>query len=294
MIEKLHKPQVSEMEDIPHDIVELQKKDNSLKLLFDKANREGTISSISQKDHFVIKDDRLYLQGQEGERLVVPEPMRVKILQLGHSIPWAGHLGQHKTFEKIAARFYWPRLYTDVIDFCKSCSECQLVRPGRRGDRAPLVNLPIIDIPFERIAMDIVGPLDRSKSGNRYILVVSDYATRYPEAFPLRNIKTRQVGNALVQLFSRVGFPREIITDQGSNFTSRQMKQIYSMLHIHRIQTTPYHPQTDGLVERLNQTLKSMLRKFVCESGKDWDQWLPYLLFAYREVPQTSTGFSPF
>lgn len=78
----------------------------------------------------------------------------------------------------------------------------------------PLVNLPIIDIPFSRIAMDIVGPVERSRSSNRYILVVVDYATHYPEVFPLRNIKTRHVVNALVQLFSRVGLPKEIITDQ--------------------------------------------------------------------------------
>ncbi len=66
------------------------------------------------------------------------------------------------------------------------------------------------------------------------------------------------------------------------------------MLHIHPIQTTPYHPQTDGMVERFNQTLKSMLRKFVSETGADWDHWLPYLMFSYREVPQASTGYSPF
>lgn len=142
--------------------------------------------------------------------------------------------------------------------------------------------------------MDVVGPLERSKAGHRYILVICDYATRYPEAFPLRNTKARQVANSLIQLFSRVGVPKEILTDQGTNFTSKILRQVYSLLGIRGIKTTPYHPQTDGMVERFNQTLKSMLRKFVSESGADWDQWLPYLLFAYREVPQASTGFSPF
>ena len=142
--------------------------------------------------------------------------------------------------------------------------------------------------------MDVVGPLERSRTGHRYILVICDYATRYPEAFPLRNTKARQVANCLIQLFSRVGVPKEILTDQGSNFTSKSLRQVYSLLGIRGIKTTPYHPQTDGLVERFNQTLKSMLRKFVSESGTNWDQWLPYLLFSYREVPQASTGFSPF
>ena len=169
-----------------------------------------------------------------------------------------------------------------------------MTAPVKKGDRAPLVSLPSIEVPFTRIAMDIVGPLERSRTGNRYILVISDYATRYPEAFPLRKIKTRQIVNALIQLFSRVGIPREVLTDQGINFTSRQIKEVFSLLGIRGIRTTPYHPQTDGMVERFNQTLKAMLRKFVSDTGSDWDQWLPYLLFAYREVPQASTRYSPF
>ena len=154
-----------------------------------------------------------------------------------------------------------------------------------------------------------------------YILVISDYATRYPEAFPLRNVKARQVANALLQLLTRVGIPKEVLTDQGTNFTSKFLRQVYQYLgiqcgqqsknfivqgnvftahmtikalNLESIKTMPYHPQTEGLVERLNQTLKSMLRKFVLDTGADWDEWLPYLLFAYREVPQSSTGFSPF
>ena len=142
--------------------------------------------------------------------------------------------------------------------------------------------------------MDIVGPLERTPRGHRYILVVCDYATRYPEAFPLRKVTATTIAQAILQLFSRVGIPQEIITDQGTAFLSKKLKQVYSLLGIKGIRTTPYHPQTDGLVERYNQTLKNMLRKYVSANGKDWDRWLPYLLFAYREVPQASTGFSPF
>lgn len=294
IVEQLPKPCVFDIEQIPHNIVQLQRQDKTLQPFFEKASKLNTQTMFSQKEHYLIKEDRLYWQGTEGERLVVPVPMRERVLQLGHSVPWAGHLGQKKTLARIASRFHWPRLYMDVVDFCKSCPECQLTSPSKRGDRAPLVSLPIIDVPFTRIAMDIMGPLERSRTGNRYILVVTDYATRYPEAFPLRNIKTRQIVNALIQFYSRVGIPREIITDQGTNFTSKQIKQVYSMLDIHPIKTTPYHPQTDGMVERFNQTLKAMLRKFVSETGSDWDYWLPYLLFAYREVPQSSTGYSPF
>ncbi|KAL2082601.1 hypothetical protein ACEWY4_012302 [Coilia grayii] len=214
-------------------------------------------------------------------------------MTLSHSIPWSGHLGKYKTLARVGSRFSWPNIYTDITDFVRTCPECQLTS-GKAVPRAPLHPLPIIDKPFTVIGMDIVGPLDRSKRGNRYILVMCDYATRYPEAFPLKNIKARQVANCLVQLFTRVGVPREIVTDQGTNFMSVLLKQVYSLLGVKAIKTTPYHPQTDGLVERFNRTLKTMLRRFVSQTGSDWDEWLPYLLFAYREVPQASTGISPF
>ena len=142
--------------------------------------------------------------------------------------------------------------------------------------------------------MDIVGPLPRSRSGMRYILVICDYATHYPEAIPLKSFDADHVAEALLTFFSRVGIPSEILTDQGSNFTSQLLMEIYRLLHVHPIRTTPYLPQTDGLVERFNQTLKSMLKKTTVEEGKDWDRLIPYLLFAYQEVPQSSTGFSPF
>ena len=163
-----------------------------------------------------------------------------------------------------------------------------------RVQKAPLIPLPIMSVPFDCIAMDIVGPLPRSRSGNRYILVLCDYGTRYPEAVPLRNIDAEHVAEKLVKVFARMGIPSEILTDQGTNFMSRLLSEVYNLLLVKTIQTSPYHPQMDGLVERFNQTLKAMLRKVADDEGKDWDKLLPYILFAYREVPQASTGFSPF
>lgn len=93
--------------------------------------------------------------------------------------------------------------------------------------------------------------------------------------------RLKKTVKCLIDLISRVGVPFEMITDQGTNFMAKQW-------------TTPFHPQTDGLVERFNGTLKNMLKKFVDETGRDCDKWIPFLLFAYREVPQCSTGFSPF
>ena len=109
----------------------------------------------------------------------------------------------------------------------------------------------------------------------------------------MRAVGAESVAEELVKMFARVGIPGEILTDQGSNFTSQLLTEMYRLLHIRPIRTTPYHPQTDGLVERFNQTLKSMLRKFATQKEKDWDKLISYVLFAYREVPQRSIPDSP-
>ncbi|XP_063334795.1 uncharacterized protein si:ch211-282j22.3 isoform X2 [Pelmatolapia mariae] len=280
---------------IPANIIEMQHDDPSLTSLFQKAaeRNQETKQDLNSKGEFLLKDGILYRQQGSALQLVVPRAVQKVVLSLGHSIPWAGHLGKHKTMARIRKYFHWPGMRSDVTLFCKSCPQCQK-SSLKIPSRAPLQSLPIISTPFERLGMDIVGPLERSKAGNRYMLVVTDYATKYPEVFPLRSIKAKAVALCLIQFFSRVGFPREILTDRGTNFMSTLLKQVYQLLGIKSLRTTPYHPQTDGLTERFNQTLKQMLRKFVNETGTDWDQWLPYLLFAYREVPQASTGFSPF
>ena len=142
--------------------------------------------------------------------------------------------------------------------------------------------------------MDIVGPLEKTARGHQYILVILDYATRYPEAIPLRKANAKSIAKELVQMFTRVGIPKTLFTDQGTPLVSRVMKELCQLFKVRSLRTSVYHPQTDGLVERFNQTLKGMLRKVVSRDGKDWDLLLPYLLFAVREIPQSSTGFSPF
>ncbi|XP_062594943.1 uncharacterized protein LOC134256302, partial [Saccostrea cucullata] len=214
-------------------------------------------------------------------------------MKLAHDQPIAGHLGTEKTKQRILASFYWPGLFQDVSDYCAECDTCQKVAK-RIAERAPMVNTPIITDPFSKIAMDIVGPLNRTTQGNKYILTVIDEATRYPEAFALPSCEAERIADTLITLFSRVGIPKTILTDQGSNFTSALLKDLYEKIKIKGITTTPYHQQANGKVERFNGTLKSMLKKLCMENGEDWDVLLPYVLFAYREVPHEETGFSPF
>ena len=243
-----------------------------------------------------VTEDGVLFRRAKGDQveLVLPEPHRPKVLHLAHDIPLAGHMGRERTLARLHGRFWWPGMAKDVAEYCRTCGVCQ--KTSRRGQKAPLVPMPVIGEPFERIAMDIIGPLPRTRTGKRFVLVVSDYATRYPEAYPLNNGTAESVAEKLVEMFCQYGIPKEIISDQGANFMSELLKELYAMLGVCPIRTSPYHPQTDGLVERYNQTLKSMLRR-VLMSDKDrrsWDKLLPLVMFAYREVPQASTGFSPF
>ena len=121
-----------------------------------------------------------------------------------------------------------------------------------------------------------------------------DFATRYPEAVALKSILTTVVAEALVSIFARVGVPDEVLSDQGTQFTSALMKEVGRLLLMKQLTTTPYHPQCNGLVERFNATLKTMLKRMCSESPKDWNRYIDALLFAYREAHQKSLGFAPF
>lgn len=194
---------------------------------------------------------------------------------------------------RVLEMFLWPEVSQDVVRFCQTCPSCQVAT--RRGPaKAPLSPLPVVDTPFERIVMDFGGPLPRSSWGFRYMLVIIDYSTTYPEVVLLQGMQVQGVAQALLKFFLRVGLPCEILTDKGATFTLPLLKQLYQMIGIHQLFTTIYHPQTDGLVKRMNQTIKVLLRKTVGTFPTQWDKYLDPLLFALRETPQASAGIASF
>ncbi|KAI2647663.1 Retrovirus-related Pol polyprotein [Labeo rohita] len=247
--------------------------------------------------HFIVQNGLLYCvaerRGERKQLLVVPKSKTEVVMELAHAHPMAGHLGAANTVQRLRDRFHWPGLDGDVKRFCQACPTCQRTAP-RMPPPSPLIPLPIIEVPFERIGMDLVGPLPKSARGHEHILVVVDYATRFPEAIPLRKATAKNIAQELFLLCTRVGIPSEILTDQGTPFMSRLMADLCRLLRVKQLRTTVYHPQTDGLVERFNQTLKQMLKRVAAEDRKDWDLLIPYVLFGIREVPQASTRFTPF
>ena len=227
-------------------------------------------------------------------QVVLPSSVRNAVIELAHD-GLAGHLGEKKTYRKILNSFFWPGMKKQVSDHIKRCHVCQVVgKPNKVIPPAPLHPIPVVSEPFEKIVVDCVGPLPKTKRGNQYLLTVMCSSIRYPEAFPLKDIKAKHVVKHLLQLFTRVGIPKVVQTDQGSNFTSDLMTQVMKELNVVKKISTAYRPQTQGCLERFHQTFKSMIKKYCFETSKDWDEDIDFLLFSVRECPQESLGFSPF
>lgn len=232
--------------------------------------------------------------GHVYSQIVLPEAMRPEVLRLAHEGLLSGHLSTEKTFNRIIPHFFWPAMRADVKRHCQSCDSCQRTIAKGKVAPVPLGDVPLVGEPFYRVGVDLVGPLERSSSGKKYILTLVDYATRYPEAVALSNITAETVAEALISIFSRCGCPKVMHSDRGSQFTSGMMAEVCRLLNVKQSFTTAYHPQANGLCEKMNGTLKDMLRRMCAERPKDWDRHLDPLLFAYREVPNASTQFAPF
>ncbi len=286
------------------ELIARQKSDPELRKLRNKALSEVEIEDVSigyylQLDILMRKwrppespaDEFWQIQHQ----IVVPSCYRRDILSLAHDSLLAGHLGVNKTYHKILQNFYWPALQTDVRDYCRTCHTCQLVgKPNQVIHKYPLQPIPAFDEPFSRVMIDCVGPLPQTKSGFKYLLTIMCTSTRFPEAIPLRNIKAKTIMEALTKFFTMFGLPKSLQSDQGSNFMSGQFQELMCELGIRQFKSSPYHPESQGALERFHQTLKNMLRSYCFDHDKDWDKGIPFVLFAARETVQDSLGFSPF
>ena len=250
-------------------------------------------------DHLRIKNGvlfREFLGPQEDLvlQLVVPADRREEVLRDLHEGAFGGHLGEEKTLARLKERFYWPGHFRDVREWCRTCAKCAARKTPAPKNRAQLHNIKV-GYPMQMAAMDILGPLPESQTGNKYILVVMDYFSRWAEAYPIPNQEAVTIAKKLTnECFCRFSPPEQIHADQGRQFESEVVAEICKILNIRKTRTTPYHPQSDGLVERFNRTLISMLASAAGEHPFDWESRLPGLLMAYNSSTHPTTGYTPF
>ena len=232
-----------------------QRYDPTLKILREKVGKPNSPyfweNGLLMREPYNTLDKKL---------IVLPQSERAKTLRMAHHGPIAVHFARDRTLQTIRVRLDWPGIVKDVNELCASCTICQKSGPAILS-KAPLQPLPIIKDPFSRVAMDVFDPLPRNKVGNKYVLVLMDYTSKWPEAYALRNVITETVVKCLIDMTARVGILEEVLTDNASNFVSKTMREYCTTMGIEQINTSPYHPQTDGMVERFNATLKRLLRK---------------------------------
>jgi hypothetical protein len=245
-----------------------------------------------------VHDNVLYwhptgLQENGARRLLAPPSLREDILKAAHSAVSSGHFGADRTIARVQQYYYWPGMRRDILAFCQSCLECAVHNISTVQRRPPMTPIDSGRTPFEQIGLDFIGPLPRSQSGKTYALVVSDYFTRWPEFYALSSQDAEAAAKCLVDWISRYGCPRIIISDQGAAFESVLFDALCRRFGIARKRTTAYHPQTDGLVERVNRTLKTTIAKYVNDNKTDWPNLLPLVALAYRSSVHASTGFTP-
>jgi transposase InsO family protein len=191
----------------------------------------------------------------------------------------AGHLGIAKTIARIKRH---------VVLHVNSCLQCSR-RKAYGATKAPLQPLPPVNEVWERIAMDVAGPVRESNRGYRYILVILDYASRFVFTIPMKNQKAPTIAKCLVnKIITKYGAPQSVLTDRGTNFLSHLVKEICMLFKIKQMRTTAYHPQNDGLVERFNRTLCDMLACYVVDEPEEWEKYLPFLTFAYNTAIQST------
>nr|VZI47949.1 unnamed protein product [Spirometra erinaceieuropaei] len=260
-----------------------------------RGSSEAAYILRNQWSQLFIENDILLIRDNvtRHSRVVVPGSLVQAVLTDLHAE--LGHVGRNKTEAAARQRFWWPHLRDQVAIFCNTCKTCATFKAPQQRHRAPLQPM-LTGFPFQRLGLDIIGPLPFTTSGHRFILVMVDYFTKWAEAVPLLRQDAASVTTAIFNNWvCRFGAPLSVHSDCGANFDSKLLQDVCDLLDIYKTRTTPAHPEGNGQVERTNRTLTQLLKAFAEENRPhDWDKQLPCVMMAYRTAEHTSTGYSPF
>ena len=284
------------------EVHKLQQKDAGLQLTI-SYREDGKLPEEEKEARKLVMESQTYeiLEGVLHHEhptdpkkwcMVVPTEERPKLLKESHSGKFSGHFAERKMYSTLRQRYWWKGMRSDVRHHCRSCLTCATRKGTGRPSQPPLQPIQVGG-PFRHVGVDVLQ-LPLTESGNKYAVVFQDYLTKWVEAFAVPNQTAETIAKLLVEeIFCRHGAPEHLLSDRGANFLSDLVQEVCRLLNVTKVNTSGYHPQTDGLVEKFNSTLINMISK-CCQKSKDWDKQLPYLLFAYRANIQQSTKESPF
>lgn len=257
------------------------------------AENSGKINNDKQQnsDDWEDLSDEEEVWDQGIENIVKPKERKI-ILKDYHDSIFGGHFGSAKTYAKIKRKFYWKGMKKDIEDYVKQCKKCQRNKTGR-STKMPVTFTTLSQKPFDKLYIDLVGPLPMSLSGNKYILSMVDDLTRFVEFVAIPDQTAQTVARALYEeILCRYTLPKVIVSDNGGCFIADIFKQTCRLLGISNKQITPYAPM-GNLVERQHSTLANYLRCFVSDKPTEWDTYLRTAAHAYNNTPHMSTTLTP-
>eukprot|EP00253_Pinus_taeda_P010249 PITA_10249 len=250
------------------------------------------IDAAAVEDQF--PDEHLFVLAVQTPWRCVRQDEIFDILKACHDQPCGGHFADRRTAHKVLhTGYYWPTTFKDAKKFVQACDSCQRVGRPSHSDEMPLKPQLVIK-PFEHWALDFVGPINPPSNQKTYILVATEYVTKWVEAEALPRATKEFVIQFLHHLFVRYGLPREIITDGRPQFAGNRIAATLNNYHVQHKITTPYHPQENGQVESSNKIIETILTKIVVSHRRDWATKLLEALWAYRTTWKSTTGHSPY
>jgi len=208
--------------------------------------------------------------GTEEFLLVVPVQYRTQLLRLAHDGKCSGHLGAHKTEQRLKALFHWPKMQPMIRNYVRSCAQCQMVAAKQNRDRQPLQPIKVMAThAFDDISVDVMGgQLPVTAKGNKYILLIVCNASKWVHGVPLRNLRAETIADKLVEYFCQYGIARIVRSDNFSTFHSQLITKVREKLGVDAKFSAPFHYQSHGSIERVNLSVENMLRKFIQENPK--------------------------
>ena len=227
-------------------------------------------------------------------QVVVPRTLRARLPRLGHNPVIAGHPGQNRMYYALLREYYWPHLAADIAATVQGCRTCAMNRVKLRKHLNRL-RLFLATRPLESLAIDILGPVPKTKAGKRFLFVITDRFSKLTQVVALRTITAYTVAIAFCEPWVfKYGVPRTFLSDKGPHFNAKFFHSTCRVLGITNMYTSAYHPQTNGQVERYNRTIAAMLRNYVGEHQDDWDVYMGPLTYAYNSHVHRTTGTTPF